>query len=115
MCDFFSCIVTKDAAVLFTEVNSHDEVILRSGVKNDTKDFVRIENTEENRYRLDGKTILKWYGRIAALAEQRVEAIYRMLQPLWSEYDKIEQPALSEYKRDIDVVQGYTESLEVGL
>ena len=148
MCDFFSCIVTKDAAVLFTEVDSHDEVILRSGLKNDTKDFVRIEYTEKKGYRIDEKTIPEWYERTAALAEQAVIAIYRRIQPSWSKYDivlqsvlseydtleqsvlskhnkillsslfkynKILRSALSKYKRDIEDVQGYTESLEVGL
>ena len=99
MCNFFSCIVTKDAAVLFTEVDSQDEVILRSGLIDGTLDFVRIEYTEEEGYKIDDEIIPEWYERIAALAEQRVIAIYRRIQPSWSECDKILQSVFSEYDK----------------
>jgi len=124
MCNFFSCIVTKDAKVLFTEVDSHEEVILRSGLHDDAMDFVRIEYTEEKGYRIDERTIQEWYERIAAQAEQAVIATYRRIQPSWSEYDKIVQAAHAdkivqaahaEYKRGIANVQGYEKDSEVVL
>jgi hypothetical protein len=107
MCNFFSCIVTKAGEVLFTESESHEEVISRSGMKDNLRHFVRVEYTPKEGYIIDEANIPEWYERVAAKAEQNVVAIYIRIAPAWEEYEKVEQPALDEYKSAIANVQGY--------
>ena len=46
MCNFFSCVATKDGRILFTEQDSHSEIIRRAGLRDDEqfmRAFVRLE------------------------------------------------------------------------
>jgi hypothetical protein len=73
MCEFFSCIVTRLGDVLFTESESHETVIYRSGFVDNLKFFVRVEYDRKHGYIIDEKTIPEWYERIAAKAEKDVK------------------------------------------
>ena len=85
MCKFFACIVTKTGGALFTESESHEKVVLRSGLVDDLKHFVRAEYTAEVGYSIDERAIPEWYERIAAKAEEAVKATYDAVQPAWVE------------------------------
>ena len=99
MCEFFSCIVTKKGEVFFTEENSHEEVIKRSGFLDDEQQFVRIEYTKTNGYTLDEQTIPEWYERIAAIINRDVKTIFDKIAPARGEYEKIEVSARKEYEK----------------
>ena len=99
MCNFFSCIVTRDGKVLFTEEDSHEHVIERSGLKDDLEHFVRVEYTNENGYCVDESTIPEWYERMSAMIERNVELTYRNVKSLYDEYLEIQQPAWDKYHK----------------
>jgi hypothetical protein len=42
MSNFFSCIVTQKAEVLFCELDAHDEIVYRSGLSDDLTQFLRV-------------------------------------------------------------------------
>jgi hypothetical protein len=54
---FFTCIVTTTGDVLFTEEDSHDTIIMRAGLIDDLKHFVRIEYTHIGGYIINEKGI----------------------------------------------------------
>lgn len=97
MCKFFSAIATRDGNVLFTEKDSHETVIARSGLEDDLSKFVRVEYDGEQ-YTVDEQSIPEWYERIAAKAEHATTRIYKRIVPWHGEYKKIEQRALDEYE-----------------
>ena len=97
MCNFFSAIITRDGRVLFTEEDSHEEAIKRSGLADDLKHFVRVEYNEECGYQIDERMIPGWYERIAAKAEQNAKAIFTKILPLHTEYDEIERSVWVKY------------------
>ena len=99
MCNFFSCIVTRNGEVLFTEEDSHEEVIGRSGLKDDLEHFVRVEYNSENGYAVDEKSIPDWYERIAVMAEQNVKQVFDKVNLFKKEYNKIKQLAWDEYNK----------------
>jgi hypothetical protein len=86
MCNFFSCIVIRTGEVLFTEYESHEEVIARSGQKDNLEEFIRAEHTAKSGYILDEETIPEWYEQIAAHAKTNVTATYKRVAPAWDEY-----------------------------
>ena len=69
MCEYFSCIVTRDLRILWCEEVSHEATIARAGLKDDYEDavnrpFVRLEVPEGDmdRYRVDEESTLPlWY------------------------------------------------------
>jgi hypothetical protein len=77
MCRYFSCLVLRDFSVVWDKLqNSHEELILKAGLKDDkleNRDFVRIEVTPKNmeaptrnledwRYKEDEEaTLPEWY------------------------------------------------------
>jgi len=107
MCDFFSCIITKAGKVLFTESKSHEEIIARSGLKDNLEEFIRAEHTPKSGYILDEETTPEWYERIAAQAKANATATYKRVAPAWAEYERVDQPALDEYKSAIMNVPGF--------
>ena len=99
MCEFFSCIVTKEGAVFFTEEDSHETIIDRLKIRDNGENFVRIENTKENGYKIDERIIPEWYERIAATIKHNVEKTFVKAASAWEEYEKVEAPAWEEYKK----------------
>ena len=73
MCQFFSCLVTRDHRVLFCESVSHEELIRRTGL-DDTKDvflrsWVRAEvnpagTTGWGRVKVDETSVPSWWDEI---------------------------------------------------
>ena len=112
MCDFFTCIVTIRGDVLFTEEDSHDTVIMRAGLIDNLKYFVRIEYTPTYEYLLDEYSIPEWYERIVAKAKEDVKATYRKVVVAHSTMMKIRSKAFEEYEafcvRAASVDMGYS-------
>lgn len=79
MCDFFSCLVTRAGDVLFTETDSHDVAIERSGLIDDLEHFVRLEYAPSRGYIIDENSIPEWYERLACKARRNVKAAYRRI------------------------------------
>ena len=72
MCQFFSCLVTRDHRVLFCEDDSHEELIRRAGF-DDTKDvflrsWVRVEVKPENagwrHVMVDETSVPSWWEQV---------------------------------------------------
>jgi hypothetical protein len=97
MSNFFSCIVTRKADVLFCELDAHDEVVYRSGLSDDLTQFLRVVYDPTDGYFVDSGTIPEWYERNAALIERNVHQIYRQLVPFWNVLDRAYQVADSAF------------------
>lgn len=98
MCNFFSCIITKTGDVLFTESESHEVVVSRSGLVDDLNHFVRAEYTTEAGLSIDERTIPEWYERVAAKARERAIATYGVVQPAWAERCNKIESLLAAYR-----------------
>ena len=99
MCEFFSCIVTKEGKVFFTEEDSHETIIDRLKIGDNGKNFVRIEHTKEKGYKIDEMTIPEWYERIVTMIKYNVKKTFAKVAPAREEYEKIEAPAREEYEK----------------
>ena len=106
MCEFFSCIATKDGKILFCEDDSHEETIKRANLKDNSHDFVRIEYTPEMGLRVDAQSIPEWYERSAHRIEDGVKKLYQNVAPAWEDYKKIEAQALEDYKSRLQQIEG---------
>lgn len=100
MCNFFTCIVTTTGDVLFTEENSHDTIIMRAGLIDDLKHFVRIEYTPIGGYIIDEKGIPEWYERMAAKAKESVKVAHNKVVAAHNAMMKIRNKAFEEYKAE---------------
>jgi hypothetical protein len=98
MSNFFSCIVTRKAEVLFCELDAHDEIIYRSGLSDNLTCFLRVVYSPEEGYLVDSTSIPEWYEREAALIERKVATTYKRLLPIWRVYDKVYQIADGDFK-----------------
>ena len=112
MCNFFTCIVTTHGDVLFTEEDSHDTIIMRAGLIDNLKCFVRVEYTPTYEYLVDEYSIPEWYERIVAKAKEDVKATYRKVVAAHSAMMKIRIEAFREYevfcKRSASKDMGYS-------
>jgi len=85
MCKYWSGIVTKDGKVLFTEDDSHETVIKRSGLNDcslENREFVRIEveNGNMKNYRVDeSDTLPSWYEKRENEFHRKVELLLKKL------------------------------------
>ncbi len=125
MCEFFSCIATKDGHVLFTEQNSHETIIERAKLKDDDIAFVRayVSDTvnQRNFVRLEilppfttvtvdeAGTLPDWWiekatamGKKAKKLAKKVGAALAQYEAVkdaaLAQYEAVEQPALAQYK-----------------
>ena len=103
MCKFFSCIVTKDGKVFFSEEDSHETIINRLGISDNGENFVRVEYSQnsigEYEYCLDVQTIPEWYERIAIKVKLDIKQIFQKVKPAWEDYEKIRTPAQENYEK----------------
>ena len=104
MCNFFSCIVTSNSAIYFTEDDSHETIIERMP---QTDDYVRVEYNAEDGYKIDQRTIPEWYERIAAKAEADIKALYTGIQVAWAKCDKVRRAAWVEHEKALSEIGGY--------
>lgn len=97
MCNFFTCIVTTKGQVLFTEEDSHDTLIERTGLTDNLKEFVRIEYTLARGYVVDEMTIPVWYQRMVAKVREDVRKTYCKVLAPNSAMMKVRIASLNEY------------------
>ena len=97
MCEYFSCIVTRDLRILWCEEVSHEATIARAGLKDDYEDavnrpFVRLEVPEGDmdRYRVDEESTLPlWYIIAEDDIRGKVKKLVRKLNPLRQARNKL--------------------------
>ena len=86
MCEFFSCIYTKDGRILFTESDSHEKIIKRAGLKDNDpylRSFVRLECVPPfNTVRVDEYgTLPAWFNLVDA--QDRVIDLAKRVNRNW--------------------------------
>ena len=101
MCNFFSCIVTRDGRVLFTELDSHETIISRAGLRdNHMANFVRLEVLPPfTECTVDEREIPAWFEESAEEYKDRAVQLAIKVNGLKEEYEKIRQFALEEYQK----------------
>jgi len=85
MCEFFSCIATKDGKVLFTEEDSHETTIKRAKLKDDGESIVRLEYDGAH-LKADQQIIPEWFEHAYIKIERRVKKAYAVVAPAREEY-----------------------------
>jgi len=106
MCKYFSCIATKDGRVLWTEEDSHEEVITRSGLKDcnlENRDFVRIEvdDGDMKNYKIDEQdTLPRWFEKRESEFYKKVESLLKKLAVAKPKCDAINK----EYQTKCDAI-----------
>ena len=112
MCNYFSCIIKRDGAILFCEEDSHETIIDRAGLTDDNlinREFVRIEITPPNKnlftpykewtYTVDEDgTLPPWYCKRTKTLEKRAWKLMKQITTYKRKYLNIEQPAMEEYE-----------------
>jgi hypothetical protein len=101
MCEFFSCIATKDGRLLFTEEDHHQTTINRANLSDAslfTRTFVRLEcRPPFDKVTVDETgTLPGWFDFYEW--EHRVMDLAQRISPARQEYKTIEGPALQKYK-----------------
>ena len=121
MCEFFSCIVTRDGKLWFTEDDSHEVIIERKCLRDvaHTQHFVRLEVLPPfNSCEVDQCDTPSWFddsrteieSRAIDLAKRvgQARAEYEKVeQPAMAEYEKVVQPAMAEYEKVVSKIEGY--------
>ena len=112
MCEYFSCIVTKNGKIHWCEDDSHHVTIERLGIDDFITELVKIEcvpNEKGTRwkYRVDENTFPEWFERMTGI-ERKVKKIakqtfklkqeyLKVQEQAWQEYEKVQEPAWQEY------------------
>ncbi len=105
MCEYFSCIVTREGKVLWCEDNSHEETIKRANLKDDKlkdRDFVRIEvkNGDMKNYCVDEESTLpSWYKLSEKFFKTKTAKILKRLNLVIEDYEKKRAPLYEEYEK----------------
>ena len=106
MCKYWSGIVTKDGKVLFTEDDSHETVIKRSGLNDcslENREFARIEveNGNMKNYRVDEfDTLPSWYEKRENEFHRKVELLLKKFVVAKPKRDAI----IAEYQTKRDAI-----------
>jgi hypothetical protein len=99
---FFSCIVTRDGKLWFTEHNNHKTVIMRKGLHEilDAQNFVRLGVIPPfDECTADQIDVPSWFEEDHTVIEDMAIDLAKRVAPHWEEYKKIQLPALIEYKK----------------
>ena len=113
MCQFFSCLVTRDHRVLFCEDDSHEELIKRAGF-DDTKDvflrsWVRVEVKPATAgwgwLTVDETSIPLWWDEVEDT--DRVLRTADAVRSAREVYTAAVRPAWEVYTRAISSFEGY--------
>lgn len=113
MCKFFSCIATHDGRLLFTEQDSHSEIITRANLRDDklyTRHFVRLEIVPpfaSVRVDEDG-TLPAWYEENREDVEARALKLARRVGGLREAYEATIRQAREAYEAALSKIEGYT-------
>ena len=112
MCNFFSCLITRDGRILFTELDRHETIISRAGLRdNYMANFVRLEVLPPfTECTVDEREIPAWFEENAEEYKDRAvqlavkvnglkEECEKIQQSAWEEFKKIRQPAWEEYEK----------------
>jgi hypothetical protein len=116
MCNFWSCIITRDRRVIWNkDSNSHEEQIKKAGLKDDKledRDFVRIEISPKTREAIFSKKPADWALKVdedktlpAWFVKDRV-AIDALL---WVEWRKAMKATL--WKLDLAAAEKFIKSI----
>ena len=103
MCNFFSCIVTRDGRVLFTESDRHEVLIFRAGLKDVgiMDHFQRVEvNPETFIVRVDEYERSSWLTD--ELLDKTVE-IAKRIKPYWESFSRAWDEAWEIYQDTCDL------------
>ena len=123
MCQFFSCLVTRDHRVMFCEDDSHEDLITRAGF-DDTKDvflrsWVRVEVKPEGagwgHCEVDETSVPSWWNEVEDTA--RVLIVATTVRSARKVYDAAERSARKVYdaaERSAREVYGASISAFVG-
>ena len=103
MCQFFSCLVTRDHRVLFCEDDSHEELIKRAGF-DDTKDvflrsWVRVEVKPAGAgwglLEVDETSVPSWWDKVEDT--DRVLTVADVVRSAWEAYEAAVRSAQEVY------------------
>lgn len=108
MCQFFSCIVTRDKRVFFTEHDSHEVIVQRGNFRDDDfllRHWVRVEVKPRGKdkwgpVQIDDYTTPTWWFDEPHIFEDLVLKIANRVRPASEEYNRIIAPALENYTRE---------------
>ena len=84
MCQFFSAIATKDGRLLFTENDSHEEIIERAQLRDTElylRHWVRIEQRPGTHMRVDETSTPTWFTEERDMWQARAEDCSAQLLP----------------------------------
>ena len=103
MCNFFSCIVTRDGRILFTESDRHEVLIFRAGLKDVgiMDHFQRVEvNPVTFTARVDEYERSSWLTD--ELLDKAVE-IAKRIKPYWEFFSRAWDEAWEIYQDTCDL------------
>jgi len=103
MCNFFSCVATRDGRILFTEQNHHSEIIMRANLRDTDlhlRHFVRLECVPPfDSVTVDEQgTLPGWFENERASIEARVIELAKRVASAWEQYEAVERPAREQYQ-----------------
>jgi hypothetical protein len=138
MCNFFSCIATRDGRLLFSEDDSHEVIVNRANLRdNDAhiQHFVRLEIVPPfDKVHVDEQSIPAWYASQRVGIEERAKALARRVQkavdlidtirakadaeiaPIWAKAHAETAPIRAKAHAEIDTIwksiEGYCAEIE---
>jgi hypothetical protein len=102
MCEFFSCVVTRDGRLLFTEEDSHETIISRAGLRDTAtcRHFVRLEISPPfTTCRLDQSSSPSWFDENRLDYEERAIELAKRIAPAYEAYQKATATAYEAYQK----------------
>jgi len=89
MCQFLSAIATRDGRLLFTECDSHEVIIQRAGLRDESlflRHWVRIEQTiYDRKLRVDETECPSWFDPLEW--QERVTQLLAQVRPAREAFD----------------------------
>jgi len=116
MCNFWSCILTREGKVLWSDATSSHETIIKENNLKDNKlqdkDFVRLEVHPKNKIDLFSKNAKNWEFKIDesnTLPEWFIQEQTHFTELVWSEWNKAMKKSL--WKLSLKPVLDFIESI----
>ena len=98
MCQFFSTIYTRQGDIYFTEEDSHDTIISRKRLRDNSlflRSWVRVEYVDHS-LKLDETSCPSWFDRVEA--EERVRKVYKRVSAAHKAYNAAKASAREAYE-----------------
>src|SRR5512139_1421482 len=108
MCEFFSCIATRDGHLYFTEHDSHETIISRLKLRDTahTQHFVRLEILPPfDTCTIDQRDTPSWFDEDKVAIMDRAILLAQQVALIRAEYDKVVDPARAEYDKVVDAAR----------